>query len=148
MCHDTTAPRGSTAAARLKERRPAPDVLLVRESELAPASREDEMADEAVARGRNAGGVWIVGAVIAFGLGLFAGSFGTFVIAWAVGLALFAIGLVTRARYWRAARRRLGDATIQRALWRTVDGDHERSDRTTTAVVIVLALLAFELWRN
>ena len=118
----------------------------MREFELAPASREDEQADEAVARGRNAGGAWIVGSVIAFGYGLVGRSPGALAVAWAVGLVLFVIGLVVRTRYWRAARRRLGDATIQRALWRSVDT--EGPGRFATAVILVLLLLSLELWRK
>lgn len=123
-------------------------MLLVRDSDLAPASREDQLADEAVARGRNAGGLWIVAAVVAFGTALFAGSVRSFAVAAVIGLVLFAIGLVARARYWRRARRRLGDATIQRALWRSVEGEYDGSERIAAAVAVVLVLLAFEIWRN
>lgn len=123
-------------------------MLLVRESDVAPVSREDQLADEAVARGRNAGGAWIVAAVAAFGTGLFADSIRSFAIAWIIGLALFAFGLTARARYWRKAKRRLGDATIQRALWRSVEGEYDGSERVAAAVAVVLVLLAFEIWRN
>lgn len=106
------------------------------------------MADEAVARGRNAGGAWIVAAVVVFGAGLFADSVRSFAVASLIGLGLFTIGLVARARYWRRARRRLGDATIQRALWRSVEGEYDGSERIAAAVAVVLVLLAFEIWRN
>ena len=114
----------------------------------APASIEDEQADEAVARGRNAGGSWIVMSTVAFGSGLVARSVGPFVIAWSVGSILFVIGLAVRARYWRSARRRLGDATIQRARWRSMEADRERPERIALAVLIVLLLLGLELWMN
>lgn len=111
-------------------------------------SVEDEQADEAVARGRNAGGVWIISSVLAFGTGLIARSFGSFAVAWSAGLVLFAIGLVVRARYWQAVRRQLGDATIQRARWRSMDADHDRPHRIAVAFVIVLVLIGLELWKN
>lgn len=113
-----------------------------------PASKEDELADEAVARGRNAGGIWIIGSVLAFGAGFVSRSVGEFAIAWTVGLALFTIGLIVRARYWRSARRRLGDATIQRAMWRLADTDRDGPERFAAAVVLVLLLLSFELWKK
>ncbi|MDW3216826.1 MAG: hypothetical protein R8G01_22745 [Ilumatobacteraceae bacterium] len=109
-------------------------------------SAEDVQADEAVARGRNAGGVWIVTSVLAFGCGLLARSLGAFVVAWSTGAVLFSIGLVVRARYWQAARRRLGDATIQRARWRSMEADDDRPLRIAAAVLIVLVLLGLELW--
>lgn len=99
-----------------------------------------------MARGRNAGGAWIIASVLAFGSGLVANSVGTIAVAWSVGLALFTIGLVVRNRYWRSARRRLGDATIQRARWRTVDADRDRPERVALAVVLVLLVLGIELW--
>ena len=114
----------------------------------APSSIEDALADEAVARGRTVGGIWIVAAVLVFGAGLVARSGATFALAWSTALALTLIGVVVRARYWRSARRRLGDATIQRARWRSVDGDRKGSERITSAVLIVLLLLGFELWRK
>ncbi len=109
-------------------------------------SREDELADVAVALGRNAGGAWIVASVLAFGFGLLARSVGTFAVAWLTGVALFSVGMSVRARYWRTARRRLGDATIQRARWRSVETDSERTERIVAAVLIVLVLIGVELW--
>jgi hypothetical protein len=120
----------------------------VQRQRTAPATVEDEQADLAVARGRNAGGVWIIASVLAFGAGLLARSFGTFAIAWLIGGALFSIGLLVRARYWRAARRRLGDATIQRARWRSIEADRERPERAIVAILIVLVLLGLEVWRR
>ena len=117
-------------------------------SPLAPATREDEAADLAVRRGRNAGGAWIVGATAAFGIGLLTQSSSGFLLAWLTGLVLLAIGLTVRARYWRATRRRLGDATVQRALWRSADHGQVRSERIVAAIAIVVFLLAFELWRR
>lgn len=114
--------------------------------ETAPSSTEDDLADEAVARGRNAGGAWIIAAVLVFGAGLASRSGTTFVLAWSAGLTLFSIGLLVRARYWRSARRRLGDAAIQRARWRTVDIDRHGPERMVVAVLFVLLLLGFELW--
>ena len=114
----------------------------------APSSTEDDRADRAVARGRNAGGTWIIAAVVAFGAGLVSRSGATFVLAWSAGIVLFLIGLVVRARYWRTVRRRLGDATIQRARWRSVDADRDRPERVAAAVALVLVLLGFELWRK
>lgn len=113
----------------------------------APSTVEDQQADEAVARGRNAGGVWIVTSALAFGSGLVARTVESFLLAWALGLALFTIGLVVRARHWRAARRRLGDSTIQRARWRSMENDHDRPKRLAIAVAIVLVLVGLELWR-
>lgn len=115
---------------------------------MAPPSTEDDLADEAVARGRNSGGAWIVAAVLAFGAGLVTRSGATFAVAWSAGLVLFLIGLVVRARYWRSARRRLGDATIQRARWRSVAADHDGPERVAAAAVLVLVLLGLELWRK
>ena len=86
--------------------------------------------------------------VIAFGSGLVARSVGPFAIAWSAGLVLFLVGLAVRARYWRSARRRLGDATIQRARWRTVGTGRERLERIITALVIVLLLVGLEVWTN
>ena len=120
----------------------------MQQRQAAPASIEDEQADEAVARGRNAGGLWIVLSVVAFGSGLVARSVGPFVIAWSAGLVLFLIGLAVRARYWRSARRRLGDATIQRARWRTLGTERERVERIVAALVIVLLLVGIEVWTN
>jgi hypothetical protein len=120
----------------------------VHRGEAAPASTEDDLADEAVARGRNAGGAWIIASVLAFSGGLVASSVGTIAAAWSAGLALFTIGLVVRNRYWRSARRRLGDATIQRARWRTADADLDRPRRVAMAVVLVLIVLGFELWNQ
>lgn len=114
----------------------------------APSSAEDDLADRAVARGRNAGGTWIIAAFLAFGGGLVARSGSAFALAWSTGIVLFLIGLVVRARYWRSVRRRLGDATIQRARWRSVDADRDGSGRMAAAVVFVLVLLGFELWRK
>ena len=85
---------------------------------------------------------------VAFGSGLVARPVGPFVIAWSVGSILFVIGLAVRARYWRSARRRLGDATIQRARWRSMEADRERPERIALAVLIVLLLLGLELWMN
>ncbi len=115
---------------------------------MASTSREDQLADEAVARGRNSGGAWIIASVLAFGSGLVTRSIGSFAVAWSVGLVLFTIGLVVRARYWRSVRRRLGDATIQRARWRSVDTDRGGPERVGAAVVLVLLLLGFELWKK
>jgi uncharacterized membrane protein YtjA (UPF0391 family) len=112
--------------------------------ETATPSTEDDLADEVVARGRNAGGVWIIASVLAFGSGLAATSADTIAVAWSIGLTLFTIGMVVRARYWRSARRRLGDAAIRRARWRTVDTDGP--GRLTVAVVLVLLVLGIELW--
>ena len=112
----------------------------------APPTTDDELADQAVARGRNAGGAWIVAAVLAFGVGLVTRSGATFAVAWSVGLVSFLVGLGVRARYWRSARRRLGDATIQRARWRSVDTVRRGPERLAAAVVLVLVLLGLELW--
>ena len=120
----------------------------MRESYLAPASREDELADEAVARGRNAGGLWIAASALALGSGLIARTVARFAVAWAAGLVLLTIGLTVRTRYWRAVTRRLGDATIQRARWRTVGTGRERVERIVAALVIVLLLVGLEVWTN
>ena len=114
--------------------------------ETAPPSAEDALADEAVARGRNAGGAWIIASVLAFCTGLVASSVGTIVVAWSIGLTLFTIGLVVRNRFWQSARRRLGDATIQRARWRTVGADRDTPRRVAAAVALVLVVLGIELW--
>ena len=112
----------------------------------APSSTEDALADEAVARGRNAGGPWIIAAVLVFGAGLVARSGTTFALAWSAGLALFLVGVSRRARYWRSVRRRLGDATIQRARWRSVEADGSGSGRIALAALVVLLLLGLEVW--
>lgn len=117
-------------------------------SSLAPLTAEDELADRAVRRGRNAGGTWIVAAIVTFGIGLTARTPGGFVLAWFLGLMLFALGLLVRARYWAAVRRELGDATIQRALWRSADAEQFGSGRIIGALALVVVLLAFELWRS
>jgi hypothetical protein len=113
---------------------------------VASTSAEDELADAAVWRGRRAGAPWIVASVIAFGLGLVARSAGAFSVAWLTGLALFAIGIMVRRRFWRSARRRLGDATIQRARWRSAESDRNGPERLVAAVVLVLLLLGVQLW--
>jgi hypothetical protein len=120
----------------------------VQRSRYASAPTEDELADLAVRRGRNAGGSWLLGSFVAFGFGLVARSPQELVVAWLIGVALFVVGLLIRSRYWRSARRRLGDATIQRAQWRSTKADRDGSDRVLAAIAIVLLLLAFELWRG
>lgn len=115
---------------------------------VAPALTEDEQADQAVLRGRNAGGIWIVSSFAACGIGFVARSLATLALCWAVGIALFTIGLAVRSRYWRSARRRLGDATIQRARWRCAEVERESSGRILAAVGLVLMLLSYELWRR
>ena len=117
-------------------------------SSVAPAITEDVQADQAVRRGRNAGGIWIVGSVAAFGIGFLARSPANLALSWVVGLLLFTIGLVVRARYWRSARRRLGDATIQRAQWRRADIERDSPARIVAAVGLVVVLLGYELWRK
>lgn len=116
-------------------------------SPFAPAPTEDELADLAVRRGRNAGGAWIVAAVAAFGLGFVARTPVWFGLAWLAGAGLFTVGLTVRARYWRSARRRLGDATMQRAQWRLAEIDRDGPERIIAAVALVVLLLAYELWR-
>lgn len=133
---------------RLKRIAPRSDDDSVQRSPFAPPATEDEQADDAVRRGRNAGGVWIVASVAAFGVGLVADSVAAFALTWTTGAALFAIGLVRRAQFWRAARRRLGDATIQRARWRRAEADRESPDRLWAAVALVLVLVGYELWRK
>ena len=117
-------------------------------SPFAPPATEDEQADDAVRRGRNAGGIWFVASVAAFGFGLVADSLGAFALTWAVGGALFVVGLVRRSRSWRTARRRLGDATIQRARWRQAEAERDSPDRLWAAVALVLLLVGYELWRK
>jgi hypothetical protein len=113
---------------------------------LASQRSEDELADLAVRRGRTAGAPWIVASVVAFGFGLATGSPGGFAAAWAAGVALFSAGLLVRRRYWRGARRQLGDATIQRAQWRCADRERDGSERIVAAIVLVMVLLAFQAW--
>ena len=115
---------------------------------LATPRTEDELADIAVRRGRNAGGIWIVAAVASFGLGLTAASPGGFALAWAVGATLFAIGLLMRRRYWAAVRRQHGDATIQRAQWRSAERERDGPERIIAAIMLVMVLLAFQAWRR
>lgn len=101
-----------------------------------------------VRRGRNAGGIWIVASVAAFGIGFLARSPGALAFAWIGGIVLFTIGLAVRAHYWRSARRRLGDATIQRAQWRRADADRDSPGRIVAAVGLVVVLVGYELWRK
>ena len=117
-------------------------------SPLAPTTTEDEVADAAVRRGRSSGGAWIIVSATAFGIGLFGQSLGQFVITWTTGMVLLAIGLAVRARYWRSARRRLGDATVQRALWRSAENDRFGSERLVAAIAVVVLLLTIQLWRR
>lgn len=65
-----------------------------------------------------------------------------------IGFLLFTIGLAVRARYWAAIRRQLGDATVQRALWRSAETDRFASERIVAAIAVVVVLLAFQLWRG
>jgi len=115
-------------------------------SPFAPPRTEDELADVAVRRGRNAGGSWIVASVASFGLGFVAGSLRGFAVTWLIGAGLMTVGLLVRRRYWRSARRRLGDATIQRAQWRHADQERDGPERIIAAIVLVMILLAFQAW--
>jgi hypothetical protein len=115
-------------------------------SPFAPPRTEDELADEAVRRGRNAGGTWIVASVVSFGLGFVARSPRGFAMAWLIGVVLVTIGLLVRRSYWRSIRRRLGDATIQRAQWRSADQERDRPDRIIAAIALVMIVLAFQTW--
>ncbi len=117
-------------------------------SSVAPTHTEDSHADQAVQRGRKAGGIWIVASFAACGIGFVARSLATLALCWAVAIGLFAIGVAVRARYWRTARRRLGDATIQRAQWRAAAAERESPARIVAAVGLVVMLLSYELWRR
>lgn len=113
---------------------------------LAPTTREDETADQVVRRGRNVGGTWIVASILTLGLCLTASTLIQGVSAFAASVALLLIGLQVRARYWRSARRRLGDATMQRAQWRSANEDRGSPDRIMIAIGLVMVLLAFQAW--
>lgn len=116
-------------------------------SPFAPPRTEDELADVAVRRGRNAGGAWIVASVASFGLGFVARSPLGFVVTWLIGVVLAAIGLLVRRRYWQSVRRQLGDATIQRAQWRYAGEERGGPERFIAAIALVMILLAFQAWR-
>ena len=85
--------------------------------------------------------------VVAVGVGLVAESIGQLFVAWTFGAALFVVGLARRHLYWRSARRRLGDATVQRAQWRRAETDGGAPERLVAAAAIVVLLLGYELWR-
>ncbi len=115
---------------------------------LAPATSEDEAADLVVRRGRNVGGTWIVASVVLLGLCLVASRITQALLSLAASVVLLAIGLRVRARYWRSARRQLGDATVQRARWRSAANGRGSADRIMIAVGLLMVLLAFQAWRS
>ena len=115
---------------------------------LAPTTPEDETADEVVRRGRNVGATWVVASVVLFGLCLVSTSATQAVLALAGAAGLLAIGVAVRARYWRSARRRLGDATVRRAQWRSATADRGSPDRIMISIGLVMVLLAFQAWRK
>ena len=117
-------------------------------SPFAPALTEDEQADQLVRKGRNAGGAWIVASVAAFGLGFAARSVDHLVIGWVIGVALFSVGMVVRVRFWKSARRSVGDATIQRARWRSTAVEADSPSRIVVALAVVFLLLGYELWKK
>ncbi len=117
-------------------------------NQLAPAVAEDEHADLVVRRGRNAGGGWIVASVVTYGWCVVTTSLAEGAIAFLVGSVLFTIGMLVRLRYWRGARRELGDAAVQRALWRSADAAQDSPDWLIKACVLVMLLLAYQLWRS
>lgn len=123
-------------------------ITVMERERLAPATTEDEHADQVVRRGRNAGGGWIVASVSVFGWCLVTTSFGAGAVAFVLGGVLFAIGMFVRARYWKRARRELGDATVQRALWRSTQTERDSSDRLIIACAVVILLLAYQLWKR
>lgn len=88
---------------------------------------EDDVADDLVRRGRHAGSGWIIasGLALAFAMGIW--SMVANVIALVTSATLLAVGLRSRRRYWNEARRQVGDATIQRARWRTISSATEPS---------------------
>ncbi len=120
----------------------------MRPEHLAPATSEDETADVLVRRGRNVGATWIVGSVVLLGLCLVATTIVQGLLALAGSAVLLATGLQVRARYWRSARRQLGDATVQRARWRSASADRGSPDRIMIAIGLVMVLLAFQAWRG
>lgn len=115
-------------------------------SPFAPPRTEDELADDAVRRGRNAGGTWIVLSVASFGLGFVARSPRGFAVTWLIGVGLVTIGLLVRRSYWRSIRRQLGDATVQRAQWRYIDQERDGPERIIVAIALVMIVLAFQTW--
>ena len=88
---------------------------------------EDDVADDLVRRGRHAGSGWIIasGLALAFAMGIW--SLVVNVAALTTSAVLLALGLRSRRRYWDDAKRQVGDATIQRARWRTVENNRAPS---------------------
>lgn len=115
---------------------------------LAPTTPEDETADLVVRRGRNVGATWIVASVVLFGLCLVSTSAAQGILALAGSVGLLAVGVAVRATYWKSARRRLGDATVRRAQWRSASADRGSPDRIMIAIGLVMVLLAFQAWRT
>ncbi len=120
----------------------------VEQNQLAPAIVEDEHADLVVRRGRNAGGRWIVASVAVYGWCMVTTSLTEGAIAFGVGTALFTIGMVVRSRFWRRARRELGDAAVQRARWRSAAAERDAPERLIAACAVVVLLVAAQLWRR
>ena len=88
---------------------------------------EDDVADDLVRRGRHVGSGWIIasGLALAFSMGIW--SLVVNVVALATSVLTLALGLLSRRRYWDEAKRQVGDATIQRARWRTLENNQAPS---------------------
>ncbi|NNE13089.1 MAG: hypothetical protein HKN41_12685 [Ilumatobacter sp.] len=119
-----------------------------RSDHLVPATIEDQRADRALERGRNAGGAWIVASALSFAFFLGSGADAAGLIAVGGCVVLLAVGLQVRARFWRSVRREFGDATVQRARWRQADAERESRDRVWWAVGLVALVLASQIWRR
>lgn len=115
---------------------------------LVPATIEDERADQALERGRNVGGAWVVASALGFAFFLGSGADAAGLVALAVCVALLGVGIHLRLRFWRNVRREFGDATVQRARWRQADADRDSSDRVWWAVGLVALVLASQIWRR
>lgn len=113
---------------------------------LSPTTGEDEAADRVVRRGRNVGATWIVASVVLLGLTLVAPTILTGTVALLGSVSLLALGVWMRRRYWSSARRQLGDATLQRAQWRSAADERGSQDRIMIAIAVVLVLLALQAW--